>query len=333
MDGTLHSWNIQTGQQFSYYEREGALYGSEWNHNGSMIGFTTRDRNICVFDPRKNQIAMEVNAFDGNKSAKMNFMGNTDLIATTGHSKHNDRQIKIFDMKKFDEPVQTLVVDHQAYTCQNYYDPDTTLLFIPGRGESSCKYYELVNGAFKKAAEYTSEDASRSSTFLQKRFVNYNKSELATMIKLTKNWVGYVHFYYPKKVEQFDSSLFPECLTGEASNTFDAWMEGKDVDPIRKPINQINPSDNTASKMFFENETKKEDNSELVKENACLKREVKELETKLETERRGNEENSNKNNEYLAKIEELTSLNSNLTNRVNELEAKISSLTTEEPTD
>ena len=143
---------------------------------------------------------MEVNAYDGNKTARMNFMGNTDFVACTGHSKNNDRQIKIFDMKKFDEPIQTLNVDHQSYTCQNYYDEDTSLLFIPGRGESTCKYYELVNGSFKKAAEFTSSDASRSSTFMAKRFVNYNKCELNTMVKLTKTWVGFVHFYYPKKV-------------------------------------------------------------------------------------------------------------------------------------
>jgi coronin-1B/1C/6 len=202
MDGTLHAWNISTGQEIAIHEREGALYGAEWNHNGSMIGFTSKERHICVFDPRKNQIAMEVNAYDGNKTSRMNFMGNTDLIVCTGHSKNNDRQIKIFDMKKFDEPLQTLNVDHQSYTCQNYYDADTSLLFIPGRGESSCKYYELVNGAFKKAAEYTSPDAARSCTFMAKRFVNYNKCELNTMVKLTKNWVGFVHFYYPKKVKE-----------------------------------------------------------------------------------------------------------------------------------
>lgn len=200
MDGTLHNWNILTGQPISVYEREGALYGCEWNHNGSMVGFTTRDRQICVFDPRKNEIAMETNGFDGNKNIRMNFMGNNDLICATGHSRNNDRQIKLFDMKKFDTPLQTLNVDHQSYTCQNFYDPDTQLLFIPGRGESTCKYYELVNGQFKKAAEFTSSDPSKSCAFLPKRFVNYNKCELNTMVKLTKNWVGFVHFYYPKKV-------------------------------------------------------------------------------------------------------------------------------------
>ena len=200
MDGSMHAWNILTGTEIAIHQRNEALFGAEWNHDGSMIGFTSKERHICIFDPRKNDIAMEVNAYDGNKTANMSFMGNKDTVLCTGHSKNNDRQIKIFDMKKFDEPIQTLNVDHQSYTCQNYYDADTNLLFIPGRGESTCKYYELINGAFKKSSEYTSSDSSRSSTFMQKRFVNYNKCEVNTMVKLTKNWVGFVHFYYPKKV-------------------------------------------------------------------------------------------------------------------------------------
>lgn len=204
MDGNCCVWNLVTGQEVGRIEKEHnqGLYGSEWNHNGSLVGFTTRDKNICIFDPRKNIQAMEVNAFDGNKNCKMSFMGNTDLLLATGHGKNNDRQIKIFDMKKFDAPVQVLNVDKAAYTCQNYYDPDTHMLYIPGRGESSVKYYELVNGAFKAAATFNSEDSARASTFMQKRFVNYNKSELATMVKLTKNYVGFVHFYYPKKVNK-----------------------------------------------------------------------------------------------------------------------------------
>jgi WD40 repeat protein len=203
MDCTLHTWNILTGQSLFVHEREGALYGSDWNYDGSMIGYTTRDRQVCVLDPRKGSVALEVNGFEGNKNIRMNFMGNTDYVLCTGHSKNNERQIKVFDMKKFDQPIQTLNVDYQSYTCQNYYDPDTNLLFIPGRGESSCKYYEFVNGQFKKAAEFTSPDPSRSSAFLSKRFVNYNKSEVATMVKLTQSWVGFVHFYYPKKVRFF----------------------------------------------------------------------------------------------------------------------------------
>ena len=99
-------------------------------------------------------------------------------------------------------------------------------------------------------------------------------------------------------------------------------MEGKDVDPIRKPINQINPSDNSTA-MSFGNEGKREDNSALGKENEDLKKEVAELNSKLEAERTQNEETMKKYMESSAKIDELTTLNNTLTEKVKELEAKI----------
>jgi hypothetical protein len=109
-------------------------------------------------------------------------------------------------------------------------------------------------------------------------------------------------------------------------------MEGTDVEPIRKPINQISHSDNVPS-MSLVHETKKEDNSEHVLENQSLRKEIEEFKTKLEAERRQNEEHVNRHTEYLSKIEELTSLNHTLTERVKELETKVSSVTIVENTE
>jgi len=127
-------------------------------------------------------------------------MGNSDYFMATGFSKSNERQIKVFDLRNLEKPVQTLGIDDNSGNLQPYYDPDTGLLFLASRGESTVRYFEFANGLFKKAADFSTSEPSKSSIFLQKRFVNYNKCELATMLKLTKNWISYVHFYYPKKV-------------------------------------------------------------------------------------------------------------------------------------
>ena len=163
------------------------------------MGVTTKEKLIKIYDPRKNQQTHNIQGFEGSKTQKMLFMGNTDYILATGFSKSNERQIRVFDLRNTEKPVQTLGVDKNSSTQQPYYDPDTCLLYLAGRGESTVKYYEF-NGTFKKAAEFTTDEPSKSSVFLQKRHSNYNKCELATMLKLTKNWVGYVHFFFPKKV-------------------------------------------------------------------------------------------------------------------------------------
>lgn len=166
-----------------------------------MIGVATKEKLIKIFDPRKNEQTHNVQGFEGSKTQKMLFMGNTDYFLSTGFSRSSERQIRVFDLRNTETPVQKLAVDNASSSHQPYYDSDTNLLFLAGRGESTVKYFEFINGNFKKAAEFTTGEPSKSSIFLQKKFVDYNKCELATMLKLTKNWVSYVHFYYPKKVK------------------------------------------------------------------------------------------------------------------------------------
>ena len=165
-----------------------------------MVGVSTKEKLIKIFDPRKNEQTHNVHGFEGAKTQKMLFMGNSEYFLATGFSKTNERQIRVFDLRNVEKPVQTLGIDTNSSTQQPYYDADTGLLFVAGRGESTVKYFEFANGLFKKASEFSTAEPSKSSIFLQKRFVNYNKCELATMLKLTKNWVSYVHFNYPKKV-------------------------------------------------------------------------------------------------------------------------------------
>ncbi len=199
-DGTVHVWNILNSSTISKLNCGEGVYYADWNHNGSLIAASTKEKLIKVFDPRKGEETHSTQGFEGSKVQKVLFMGNSTNLLSTGFSKANERQIRVFDLRNFEKPVQTLTVDGSSCTQQPYYDDDTGLLFLAGRGESTVKYFEYSNGAFKKANEFTTADPSKSSVFLNKRFVNYHKCELATMLKLTKNYVSYVHFYYPKKV-------------------------------------------------------------------------------------------------------------------------------------
>lgn len=199
IDGTCQVWNILNSQCTSKVTCNDAIFSSDWNYDGSLLGLTSKEKLIKIFDPRKNEVVHSLPGFDGIKTQKMLFMGNTNYFCVTGFSR-NERQLRLYDLKNLEKPIQTLSIDSASASLQPFYDPDINVLFITGKGESTVRYYELINGNFKKAADYSSSDPAKSSTFLPKRLVNYNKCEMDTMVKLTKNWVGYVHFYFPKKV-------------------------------------------------------------------------------------------------------------------------------------
>lgn len=100
-------------------------------------------------------------------------------------------------------------------------------------------------------------------------------------------------------------------------------MEGKDVDPIKKPIDKINPSDNNTAMNFGGSNETQEDNSALIKENEALKAEIKDLNEKLVAQKLENEGLMAKNMEQVGKIEELTTSNNDLNAKITEFEAKL----------
>jgi len=81
------------------------LTSLEWNPNGSLLGLTCKDKTINIFDPRLQEgdekRQLKVLAHEGNKTQKMVWMSNNDYILSTGFSKTNERQFKVWDLRAF----------------------------------------------------------------------------------------------------------------------------------------------------------------------------------------------------------------------------------------
>ena len=140
----------------------------EWNSVGSLLALTTKDKNAHVVDPRANKVETSFKIFDSAKTSKVAWVGH-DSVITTGYGKNNDRQIKLWDLKNTAKEVQTVSIDTQSGPIQPFYDPDTGLLFVPGRGEGNIRYYEYSSGSVKIVSEYKSGTSQKSVCFFPKK--------------------------------------------------------------------------------------------------------------------------------------------------------------------
>ena len=101
-DNTVHIWNIQNGSTIWESNFGSSIVSLEWSLNGSLIGCTTKERQLVIADPRSNDTKnLVVNAHDSNKSQKMTFLGIDDYVLSCGSSKSNERQLKLWDMRNF----------------------------------------------------------------------------------------------------------------------------------------------------------------------------------------------------------------------------------------
>lgn len=297
-DNKVNVWNVLTGESLHSFNFSEGLMSLEWNHIGSLLALTTKDKTVHIVDPRANKSDVNFKGHDSSKNSKVCWI-NGEQVITTGYGKNNDRQIKLWDLKNTSKEVQTVSIDTQSGPIQPFYDADTGLIFVPGRGEGNIRYYEYASGSVKVVSEFKAGTSQKSVCFFPKRTMNYNRSEVARIGKLTNNSLEYVSFYIPKRVEGFHAEIYPDAICGELNNTIEEWKAGANKEPVRKPINTLDNKWKTSETTFESRasiseshpSTESTQNAEvetLRKRVAELEHEIEHLRHELETARSEN---------------------------------------------
>jgi len=283
-DNKLNLWNVLSGESLHSFTLADNPMSLEWNSIGALLALTTKDKNTNIIDPRANKTDVNFKAYESSKNSKACWVDDEHVVVV-GYGKSNDRQIKLFDLKNTSKEVQTVSIDTQSGPIQPFFDEDTGLLLVPGRGEGNIKYYEYSAGSVKVVGEYKSGTSQKSVCFFPKRTMNYNKCEIARIGKLTSTTLEYVSFYIPKRVEGFVAEVYPDCLTGETEVTLDAWKSGSTAGASRKAINTLENKWKTAE-VAFETKVVEEKKTEDV---GSLKERVAQLEKLLDESNHENE--------------------------------------------
>ncbi|XP_046724848.1 coronin-2A isoform X3 [Silurus meridionalis] len=113
-----------------------------FSEDGSRIATTCRDRRVRILEPRTGHTLQEsCNA--SHKAIKTLFLSNVNLLLTTGTSKWNQRQFALWDLDDLSEPLLEEDVDGGSGVLFPFYDPDTHMLYLAGKGDGNIRYYEV----------------------------------------------------------------------------------------------------------------------------------------------------------------------------------------------
>lgn len=117
------------------------ITGLEWSQNGSLIASIAKDKVLSSFDPRKEGPAMTATAHEGSKPQRLTWLGDSQTLLTTGFSKVNERQYAVWDLRDLSQPLIMKRLDDYAGIANPFYDEDSKVVFIAGKGESSVAFY------------------------------------------------------------------------------------------------------------------------------------------------------------------------------------------------
>ncbi|XP_030916511.1 coronin-6 isoform X3 [Geospiza fortis] len=195
-DNLVILWNVGTGEMLLALDdmHTDLIYNVGWNRNGSLLVTTCKDKKVRVIDPRKQQI-----------------------IANN-----------------FEEPIALQEMDTSNGVLLPFYDADSSIVYLCGKGDSSIRYFEITHEApyVHYLNTYSSKEPQRGMGFMPKRGLDVSKCEIARFFKLHERKCEPIVMTVPRKSDLFQDDLSPDTPGPEPALEADEWLSGKDAEPI-----------------------------------------------------------------------------------------------------
>ncbi|XP_040543236.1 coronin-6 isoform X2 [Gallus gallus] len=235
-DNLVILWNVGTGEMLLALEdmHTDLIYNVGWNRNGSLLVTTCKDKKVRVIDPRKQTVVAERFApHEGLRPVRAIFTREGHIF-TTGFTRMSQRELGLWDPKNFEEPIALQEMDTSNGVLLPFYDADSSIVYLCGKGDSSIRYFEITDEApyVHYLNTYSSKEPQRGMGFMPKRGLDVSKCEIARFFKLHERKCEPIVMTVPRKSDLFQDDLYPDTPGPEPALEADEWLSGKDAEPI-----------------------------------------------------------------------------------------------------
>jgi len=245
---------------------EGLISSCEWNYDGSLLATACKDKTLRLLDPRSQAIIGSHNrkTIQGTKGNRCIWLGKRNYIFSCGFGSTNQRQFEVYDPRNLEEPVvKSTKLDSGSGMLMPFYDMDTDILYIAGKGDGNVRYYELVFGDENVTVNYIEQFGSNVPTngcgFMPKRGCDVSVYEVAKLFKVTPDTVFPLSFRVPRKNSSFDEEIFPPCSSDEPALHAEQWLGGENSMPRTVSLEGgYVPSNRSMDTDFVKTEVEKE---------------------------------------------------------------------------
>jgi len=234
-DYTVKVWDVNVGKAVTDAKDHTDSIGSvAWNYDGSVMATACKDKKARIIDPRTGVITATLAAHEGAKGSRCLWLGTKGTLMTVGMTKLSEREFRIWDPRNLSAHLCHKRIDTSSGQLMPFYDNDSSMLYLAGKGDGNIRYYEMVDEApyFHFLAEYKSSSPQIGMGILPKLSCNVGECEIQVMLKATPSAVEPISFKVPRKSDLFQDDLFPETPGEVAPMTADEWIGGKNANPI-----------------------------------------------------------------------------------------------------
>ena len=284
-DHTIKVWDVEAQQEISTFSGISNLTQDiVWDIKGDVYATSNKDKAVRLIDGRTgNEESKWEKAHEGSKSCKLQFLGDTGKILTTGASKQSGREMKVWDLKKLDKPLATEAIDTASGALMPLYDQDTQVLYLCGKGDGIVRLYEFEDKdpyVFKLNDGFRSTTPGKGYCLVPKRGLDIMGCETARVMKITNSdGIHPLHFIVPRKSDAFQPDIYPPAPAPKAAHTCEQWVGGSSKLPLTMELDPKSMGSTVSAEP--PKKTSFKTVSTLSKEIDNLKNHIKYLEDKL----------------------------------------------------
>lgn len=233
-------WDVGTGEALiEIAGHPDQIWSMAFNYDGSRFVTTCKDRQIRVLDSHTGQVLSSGVGHEGVKPQRAIFTRDGRIV-TTGFSKRSERLYALRPAENLAQPILQEELDTSNGVLFPYYDEDSGLCYLIGKGDCAIRYYEINDDPpyMHYINTYTTSEPQRGFGFMPKRGVNSMENEMNRIYKVTtKGVVDILQFYVPRKSDLWQADLYPDTRSQVPSLSAEQFAAGQNAPPNLMPVN------------------------------------------------------------------------------------------------
>ncbi|XP_063791045.1 coronin-7 [Pseudophryne corroboree] len=201
-----------------------------WSQDGVLLGTSSKDKRLRVFDIRKSTGAsQDAQGHDNNKDSRVVWTNSNNHLLTSGFNQVREREILLWDLRSFSRPVTYFSLDASSGLLIPLYDADTGLLILAAQGEGTMYCMEVTTEppSLMQLSQCVTEQQTRGLALVPKLSLDVLSCELLRLLQLTDRFIIPISYTVPRKAAQdLQTDLFPDTASCSAALSAQSWWAG-----------------------------------------------------------------------------------------------------------
>uniref|UniRef100_G3UAB5 Coronin n=1 Tax=Loxodonta africana TaxID=9785 RepID=G3UAB5_LOXAF len=223
-------WNLDVGEPVKMIDcHTDVILCMSFNTDGSLLTTTCKDKKLRVIEPRSGRVLQEANC-KNHRVNRVVFLGNMKRLLTTGVSRWNTRQIALWDQEDLSMPLTEEEIDGLSGLLFPFYDADTHMLYLAGKGDGNIRYYEISTEKpyLSYLMEFRSPAPQKGLGVMPKHGLDVSACEVFRFYKLVtlKGLIEPISMIVPRRSDSYQEDIYPMTPGTEPALTPDEWLGG-----------------------------------------------------------------------------------------------------------